>query len=92
MLTVTGLTCETLTNPLGLDTPRPRLAWQLSADRRGVRQSAYQLTATSDGAALWDTGRVASAQSTQVEYAGPALAARQRVSWQVRVWDEAGAG
>ncbi|MCC7360815.1 MAG: glycoside hydrolase family 78 protein [Anaerolineales bacterium] len=91
MLTVTGLTCEYLTNPLGLDTPRPRLAWQITTDRRGTRQSAYQISATSAGAALWDSGRVETAQSTQVEYGGPPLAARQRVRWQVRVWDEAGA-
>src|SRR5215468_1478300 len=30
-------------NPIGIDSPRPRLSWQISSDRRGVVQSAYQV-------------------------------------------------
>jgi len=43
MLTPTNLTCEYLTNPLGLDVRQPRLSWQASAAQRGVRQTAYQI-------------------------------------------------
>ncbi len=97
-LTVTALTCEYQTNPLGIDVRLPRLSWQLGGPGRGLRQSAYQLRVASDPAALaaepadlWDTGRVASAQSTHVVYGGAALTSRQRAVWQVRVWDQGGA-
>ena len=37
---------------------------------------------------LWDSGRVPSDQSAQVEYAGQPLASRTRCFWKVRVWDQ----
>ncbi len=42
----------------------------------------------SGGTVTWDSGRIASAQSVHVPYAGRALASRQRCSWKVRVWDD----
>ncbi len=99
-LHLTALTCEYHTNPLGLDVPQPRLGWQLAANSptaRAVRQSAYHLIVASDRGALaagtgdlWDSGRVASDQSTHRVYAGAPLASGQRAHWQVRVWDAAG--
>ncbi len=96
-LRVTQLRCEYLTNPLGLGVQAPRLSWVLEADRRGARQSAYQIIAASspeklagDEADVWDSGKVASAETCHVRYAGPTLASRQRVWWKVRVWDEDG--
>src|SRR5436309_4219585 len=97
----TDLRCETRTNPLGIDVTQPRLSWKLAPNQpgleRGTRQSAYQVLAAAsphDLATgrnrLWDSGRVESADTTVVVYAGPALASRQRVWWQVRVWDQQG--
>src|SRR4051812_31853721 len=79
----TRLRCEYVTNPLGIDTPRPRLSWQMSDDRRGARQTAYQVV-VEEG---WDSGKVESDRSVHVEYAGTALRSRQRCSWRVRTWD-----
>jgi alpha-L-rhamnosidase len=94
----THLHCETRINPLGIDTAQPRLGWKLSGATHGARQTAYQVLAAAsrDDLAvnrnlLWDSGRVESANSTLVVYAGPPLASRQRVWWQVAVWDEHGA-
>jgi hypothetical protein len=39
-LAVVGLRAEQLVDPLGLETPTPRLSWRLQASRRGVRQQA----------------------------------------------------
>jgi len=39
----THLSCEYLQNPLGIDTPRPRLVWQLESKERDQRQSAFQI-------------------------------------------------
>ncbi|MDD5350574.1 MAG: glycoside hydrolase family 78 protein [Chthoniobacteraceae bacterium] len=94
-----SLRCETLLNPLGLDLPRPRLSWILpSSDRRGVRQTAWQIQAAASAEQLaanqpdlWDSGRVESPDSVLIPYGGLRLASRARCFWKVRVWDETGA-
>ncbi|MEJ3750840.1 family 78 glycoside hydrolase catalytic domain [Actinomycetes bacterium KLBMP 9797] len=59
----------------------------------GDRQTAYQIqAATSEhdlrrGRLIWDSGKVAADRQTGIPYAGKPLASRQRVVWQVRVWD-----
>jgi alpha-L-rhamnosidase len=60
---------------------------------RGVRQRAYQILVASseellkqDKGDLWDSGKVASDQSVNVEYAGKPLTSNQRCFWKVRVW------
>jgi alpha-L-rhamnosidase len=42
-----GLRTEWATNPIGIDEPAPRLTWILHADRRGTRQSAYEIRVAS---------------------------------------------
>ncbi|MHB8521756.1 MAG: family 78 glycoside hydrolase catalytic domain [Limisphaerales bacterium] len=42
-LKVEGLRCEYLVNPLGVDSPQPRLSWTLDSKERGQVQTAYQL-------------------------------------------------
>ncbi|MFN2539881.1 MAG: family 78 glycoside hydrolase catalytic domain, partial [Mycobacteriales bacterium] len=93
---VTGLETEAQTAPLGIDAPRPRLAWRMESTRRGVVQSAYrvkvarsQAAATKGRAYVWDTHRVRGAQPF-VDYAGPRLAPRTRYWWTVELWDERG--
>jgi alpha-L-rhamnosidase len=91
------LRCEYLVNPLGIDVERPRLSWMLSP-AAGVRgQSSYRVLVASnrevlqkDQGDLWDSGRVISAQSTWIEYAGRKLNSRQQVFWKVRVWSDIG--
>jgi alpha-L-rhamnosidase len=97
MTTISHLTCEYRTNPLGIDVLQPRLSWQMQSDRRGARQTACQiLVAPSEEplegspGILWDSGKIESDQSIHVPYNGPALASGQRVYWKVRVWDETG--
>ena len=95
------LSCEYLANPLGIDTPEPRLSWTLRAvpeDQRGQVQTAYQvLVAGSEEALkagrgdLWDSGKVTSDRCADVVYAGRKLASNQRCWWKVRVWDKDGA-
>ena len=96
-LTVAGLKCEYRTNPLGVDTPQPRLSWRLESAERGQAQTAYQILAASapekleEGKAdLWDSGKRLSSQSVHVVYAGQPLRSGQRVYWKVRAWDRDG--
>lgn len=89
---VAGPTVEYVRHPLGIDTRHPRLSWPLTADGTSVRQSAYQVRVATSASGLarpdvWDSGKVASAESALVPYAGPALKPRTRYHWTVRVWD-----
>jgi alpha-L-rhamnosidase len=97
-LKVTTLTTEYARNPLGIDVPRPRLSWLLSSSTRAQVQTAYQILVSSSVGKLgdnvgdlWDSGKVTSAQSIDVPYAGRPLTSRTRYTWKVRVWDRRGA-
>jgi alpha-L-rhamnosidase len=96
-LEVRDLRCEYLENPLGIDAAQPRLSWILATSARAQKQTAYQiLAATSKDrlqpghADLWDTGRVASDETSQVRYLGQPLRSGQLCFWKVRVWDQDG--
>ena len=88
------LRTEHATNPLGIDEPAPRLSWTLHAERRGTRQTAYEIRVAthpdSFTAPLWTSGRVSSAESVLRPYGGPALRPGRRYHWQVRAWDDRG--
>jgi alpha-L-rhamnosidase len=96
-LRVADLTCEHAGNPLGLATRTPRLSWRLESGERGQGQTAYRILAARSAAALaaqrgdlWDSGKVAAAESVLVPYAGAALKSGERVWWQVQAWDKDG--
>ncbi|MFF7133453.1 family 78 glycoside hydrolase catalytic domain [Streptomyces sp. NPDC008196] len=94
---VEGLTVEHRTDPLGVDAARPRFGWRTASPVRGRRQTAYRILVASTPdrlaggrADVWDSGRIDSADSVAVRYAGPALQASTRYHWTVQVWDEHG--
>jgi alpha-L-rhamnosidase len=83
--------------PCGLHHPAPRLGWAVRDASPGWRQGAYRIRVASTAELLaqgvadcWDSGRVQSSQSAQVEYAGVPLRSRQRCHWRVDVWDDDG--
>ena len=94
---VNELRCEYRANPIGIDVACPRLSWILESQERGQVQTAYQVLVSSneeylaqDKGDLWDSGKVISDQSIQIDYGGPALKSRQCCCWRVRVWDKNG--
>jgi len=96
-LTPSALRCEYLTDPLGIQEEAPRLSWIVASEERGQAQSGYEVLAASspeqlaqDRGDLWASGKVASADSAQVAFAGGKLASRQACVWKVRVWDRSG--
>jgi alpha-L-rhamnosidase len=96
-ITVTQLKCEYKTNPLGIDAVRPRLSWQIRSAKQGVLQTAFQIRVAdaevklkSSKELLWDSGKIPSGNSLHIPYTGTALGSRQRVYWQVKVWDNDG--
>ena len=83
---VTGPRCESAVDPLGVDAPKPHLSWVLTSSQRGQRQTAYQILVASeedklrsDQADIWDSGKVASDQSNQILFQGPAQIGRAHV-------------
>lgn len=91
---VEKLVCEYKTNPIGIDSPQPRLSWKLSSSNQSVLQTAYQIRVADASGKLknnkdlvWDSGKIESDKSIHIPYAGPALSSGKRVYWQVMVWD-----
>ncbi|NJR41943.1 MAG: hypothetical protein HC767_04085 [Akkermansiaceae bacterium] len=92
------LRCEYHASPLAIGTTAPRFSWKLSPSTpaaRDIQQSAYeiQVARESDGfekTPLWSSGKIASAATDQIKYAGDPLVSRDRAIWRVRVWDGAG--
>ncbi len=92
-----ALRCEYRVNPLGIDEAQPRLTWRIESDERGIRQTAYQILVTSsakllnaNSGDLWDSGKISSAVTVNIAYAGKALVSRQQCFWKVCVWDANG--
>jgi alpha-L-rhamnosidase len=93
----TELRVDNLKTPLGIDDPAPRFSWQLQDPSHGAKQTAYEVLVASTAellsagsADVWDSGRIESASSLNVHYAGPAIEPSKRYFWRVRVWDAAG--
>jgi len=93
---LSNLTCEHLSDPLGIDAASPRLSWQMTDSSRGARQTAYQVWVGTDSLSLlsghadaWHTSKIAS-DSMLVHYQGKPLAPFTRYYWKVMVWDEHG--
>jgi len=92
---VYDLRCEYIKDPVGLDVLSPRLSWKMKKDTRGARQTAYRIEVAStdgllitDSPDIWDSGKIESDLSIQVEYDGIPLKSGMRVSWRVKIWDE----
>ena len=51
-LTPADLRCDYAVNPLGVDSPPPRVFWKVESPERGARQEAYEILMASSPAAL----------------------------------------
>ena len=91
-----NLCCEYRKDPLGIDVIRPRLSWVLESKDKAVRQTAYRVLVASspkllaaDQGDLWDSGKVLSDETIQIEYDGKPLASDAGCFWKIRSWDAA---
>lgn len=96
-LKASKLRCEYRVNPLGIDVLKPRLSWVVESSERGRFQTAYQIIVSStrlnlknDIGDLWNSGKVESSETNQIEYDGVKLLSRMECWWKVRVWDKYG--
>ena len=94
---VSGLKCEYLYNPLGLNVSHPRFTWQIESQEENFIQTAYEIRVATSVTMLdqknklvWNSGKVNSDHSVNVEYKGKPLESQTRYFWQVRIWDNKG--
>ena len=94
---LSGLKCEYLTNPLALNVSHPRFTWQIESSEANFVQTAYEIRVTAKESALskrdkpvWNSGKVNSDHSVNVEFKGLPLISKTRYFWQVRIWDNRG--
>ncbi|MDB4903844.1 MAG: alpha-L-rhamnosidase [Mucilaginibacter sp.] len=88
------LTCEYKENPLGIDIKKPGLTWTLSSKKRNQIQSAYEIIVSDNETAInqlkgnmWNSGKVISSETVQIEYNGLPLSSYTKYYWRVRVYD-----
>jgi hypothetical protein len=96
-LSIANLRCESTKDPLGVDLANPRLSWELKSDLRNVLQAAYRILVSDELSLLnkgignlWDSKKVNSAASIQVQYNGKALRSVKKYFWKLMVWDNKG--
>lgn len=89
-ITPYSLKTEYLANPLGIDAERPRFSWLLKSEARGMAQDAYRvIVATSlellaqNTGDMWDSGKVISKETVNIEYTGKRLCSRTSYWWRV---------
>ncbi len=87
------LKCEYLVDPLGIDTKKPVLTWQMDDGTMGASQSAYRIIVGTDSASvakgkgeIWDTGKINSDKNL-AEYSGNPLSPFTRYFWGVYIWN-----
>ena len=90
-----NLRCEYIKNPIQLDIPFPRFSWFLDHFERDQFQSAYQIIVSSgeelsnsEVGDLWDTEKVISQKSINIEYGGNPLKSNNKYYWRVKWWDK----
>ena len=93
-LTLTNLRCEYRQNPLGVDNLHPRFSWELRIDESDILQTAYRVLVADDSLLLeknignaWDSKKIISSSSIQVQYKGKILQPAKKYFWKVMVWD-----
>lgn len=96
-LMITKLLCEYNDEPICIDTQNPIFSWIVSSKVRNNYQTAYQIIVSKDSeniqkdiGDMWDTGKVQSTTTVNIEYKGQQLESCTRYYWKVRIWDSEG--
>ena len=89
-----NLKCEYLVNPLGIDNPHPRFTWQMTDNRLGASQTAYQMFVGTDSGEVanqsgnvWNSRKISSSQNL-IKYQGDSLKPFTKYYWSLMFWDQ----
>ena len=90
---ISGLKCEHLSNPIGIDAAAPRFSWLITDATPGLAQRAYRLFVSTDSSGLasaksvyWQSPKIASATGLAA-YGGKPLMPFTKYYWRVQLWD-----
>lgn len=90
---VKNMSVEYLSNPYGVDIQRPRFSWNFESDVRGVSQESWQIIVDENPndidngiGKVWDSGKVMSDRTVNVEYDGIALKSNTKYYWRIHAW------
>lgn len=95
-----NLRCEWQVEPIAIQTVSPHFSYLITApsDAHGIRQTAYRIVVSASKQSiarhigeLWDSGRVNTGNTLQIEYAGKPLASSASYYWAAESWDQDGA-
>ena len=88
------LTCEGLTEPLGIDSATPHFSWKIESssaqEARRIQVASSPERLRKGKADLWDSGKITTDTQIMVGYGGKILSSRQLCWWRVKVWDKDG--
>jgi len=89
---VSNLMTEHRTNPINIESERPRLSWIINSDEKNVIQTSYHILVASsrellnkDKGDLWDSDIVKSDNSVWIPYGGVPLHPEEECFWKVKV-------
>ncbi|MFW5961592.1 MAG: family 78 glycoside hydrolase catalytic domain, partial [bacterium] len=86
-LKINEIRCEYKVNPIGIDIEKPRFSWKIDSKARGVRQESFAIQVAEDkefNDLVWNEERN-SEETTNIEYKGQALKARNRYYYRIKV-------
>lgn len=88
-VTIVQLKTEYAETPLGIDVKTPRFSWQMQTELHQSAQTAYRIVVTDEnGQQAWDSGKIDSSLSLNINYGGQLLQPCTRYHWEVTVWDQ----
>lgn len=96
-LIIEHLTCNFKEQPVGIDSPAPLLGWQIKSTDKNIMQSAFHIIVAENQEDIknyigttWDSGKLDSEQSINIQYNGKELESGKRYFWRVKIWDSLG--
>jgi alpha-L-rhamnosidase len=92
-----NLRTEYIDQPLAVDAVNPRFSWEIESENPDFKQSAYEILVAGSAsqlslakADLWQSGKVNSQETKQIEYSGANLEPNATYFWTVRTYDQEG--
>src|ERR1039458_7932420 len=93
----TVLMVNNIVEPLAVDTKIPDFSWVVNSKMRSDSQNAYRIIISStrknaerDIANVWNSGKIASHNQNDIEYAGIPLQSKTEYYWKICTWNKDG--
>jgi len=87
---IINLRIQSQAEPIAIEDKNPLFSWQMVSSVGGQKQTAYQIILKNEdnGKIVWDTKKIQSDISNNIQYAGDTLEAESGYLWNLTVWDD----